>query len=372
MPDKPKVAIVHDFLLKLGGAENLLLQLLKIFPDADLFTLLYDQKGTKATFSNFNITTSFLQKHPTRSPKNFKFLLPKFPEAIERFDLSAYDLVISHSNSFAHGVITSPKTLHLCYCLSPARYLYDWKNEYLEENGLYSGLKSQIVKKILFDLRLWDQQAASRPDRYLAISEHVKKRIKKYYRLDSTVVYPAVDLEKFKANFGTHEDYYIIISRLTPYKMIDLAIEAFNQNGKSLVVIGIGEDMQRLKKMAKVNIEFLGWQSDKSLVEYLRNAKALIFPGEEDFGLTPVESLACGTPVIALKRGGVTETVREHVDGEFFIEPTSMSLDEAISKFESFSSFDAINLRKRAEHFGFEHFKNSFQEIIGKLYGKKR
>lgn len=359
-----KIAIVHDFLLKLGGAENLLQDLLKVFPNSDIYTLLYSEEGTLGKFKNYNVQPSILQ-HGKTPPKNFKTLLPRFPKAIESFDLSNYDLVISHSNSFAHGVITGASTKHICYCLSPTRYLYDWKNEYLIENDLFRGIKHHIVNKILSDLRLWDQEAATRPDKYIAISEHVRNRIRKYYRLDADVVYPAVRVEQIEPNLAEHEDYYLIISRLTPYKKIDLAVKAFNQLNKTLVIIGTGEDENRLKSIAKSNIEFLGWQSDKSIFEYLRNAKAFIFPGEEDFGLTPVESLAAGTPVIAYQKGGVVESIRDGIDGLFFDQPTAQSLVDAVKHFESGKiEFDPRSLRIRAEQFSFEKFKNHFLEAI--------
>lgn len=364
-PSKIKVAIVHDFLLKLGGAEKVLEQLLGIFPSADIFTLLYSAKGTDNRFENRNIITSSLQKNLKKTPRGFKFLLPKFAEAIERFDFSEYDLVISLSNSFAHAVITPPSTLHICYCLSPTRYLYDWKNEYLEENKLTSGLKGAVVKKILSEQRVWDQSTATRPDHYISISEHVRKRIKKYYRLDSDVLFPAVDVKNIEPNFGLPEDYYIIISRLTPYKRIDLAIEAFNETAENLIIIGSGDDLKRLKGLAKNNIEFLGWQSDDSRLEYLKYAKALIFPGEEDFGLTPVEAMACGRPVIAYKKGGVTETVRENKDGLFFEDQSKESLIEALNSFDlKQKTFDSRKIREHAEEFSLEIFKAKFINLI--------
>jgi len=365
-----KVAIVHDFLTKFGGAENLLEQILKIFPKADIYTLFYDQVGTKNRFSDRKIFTSYLQKKPKKVPKKYQLLLPKFPKAVEKFDLSEYDLVISHSNSFAHGVITGSKTLHLCYCLSPTRYLYDWKDQYLSENGYDRGFSGNIIKKIFSDLRLWDQASADRPDHYIAISKHVKNRIRKYYRLNSDICYPAVDTDKIKPNFGEHEDFYLIVSRLSPYKKIDLAIECFNQIDKNLVIIGEGSDQARLKSLAKKNIEFLGWQSDKSLFEYLRSARALIFPGEEDFGLTPIEAMASGTPVIAYNLGGVSETVIDGQTGLFFQTSTAGDLKNTIEKFEKTFIANRQKIRQQAEVFSFENFKNRFIELI-KEYDKK-
>jgi glycosyltransferase involved in cell wall biosynthesis len=364
MPNKLRIAIVHDFLLKLGGAEKVLLELLKIFPSADVYTLLYSEEGTGNRFSEYSVFSSELQKGKN-PPKGFKYLLSKFPKAIESFDLSEYNLVISLSNSFAHGVITPPSCLHICYCMSPTRYLYDWKEEYLLENNLAKGLKGAAVRKILSDLRIWDQEIASRPDHYLAISEHVRKRIKKYYRLDSRILFPPTDLSKYEPNYGLPEDYYIIISRLSAYKKIDLAVEAFNESGDSLIIIGTGEDEKRLKSLAKGNVEFLGWQSDEATREYLRYAKALIFPGEEDFGLTPVESMASGRPVIAYRKGGVTETVREGQDGVFFSEPTKESLVAALTEFDQkMKLFDSKKIRSHAEEFSLEFFKEKLIKII--------
>jgi glycosyltransferase involved in cell wall biosynthesis len=371
MPSRDKkIAIVHDFLTKIGGAENLLEQILRIFPKADIFTLFYDQQGTKNRFSKQNIFTSYLQKNPKKAPKKYQLLLPKFPKAIEKFDFSEYDLVISHSNSFAHGIITGAKTLHLCYCLSPTRYFYDWKDQYLKENNYDRSLPGNIIKKMFSDLRLWDQASADRPDHYIAISKHVEKRIKKYYRLESEICYPAVDTAKIKPNLGEHEDFYLIVSRLSPYKKIDLAIECFNQTDKNLVIIGEGSDQMRLKSLAKKNIEFLGWQSEKSLFEYLRSARALIFPGEEDFGLTPIEAMASGTPVIAYAVGGVCETVIDGQTGLFFKTPTADDLKKTIKRFEDSFVPNRQKIRQQAELFSFENFKNRFIELVNK-YDKK-
>jgi len=367
MSGKLRIAIIHDFLLKLGGAEKVLLEILKIFPSADIYTLFYSENETKSLFSKYNINCSNLQRDIKFPPRSFKYLLSQLPKAIESFDLSEYDLVISLSNSFAHGVITPPSCLHICYCMSPTRYLYDWKEEYLEENNLLRGVKGPIVRKLLSDIRIWDQTAASRPDHYLAISKCVQDRIKKYYRLESEILYPPIDIKKFNPNFGLPEDYYIIISRLSAYKKIDLAIEVFNETGDSLIIIGTGEDEKRLRRVAKGNIEFLGWQSDESTREYLRYAKALVFPGEEDFGLTPIETMASGRPVIAFRKGGVVETVRDGVDGLFFDQPTKESLLATIQKFDSMmKKFDSHSSRLRSEEFGLERFKNSLLEKINK------
>jgi glycosyltransferase involved in cell wall biosynthesis len=249
--------------------------------------------------------------------------------------------------------------------MSPTRYLYDWKDEYLAENGLNKGLKGLAVKKILSDIRIWDQEASKRPDRYIAISKHVQNRLRKYYRVDSDIVYPPTHVEEFSPHFGLPEDYYIIISRLSAYKKIDLAIEAFNETKDNLIIIGVGEDEKRLKRLANNNIEFLGWQSDEASREYLRYAKALIFPGEEDFGLTPVEAMASGRPVIAYNKGGVTETVRDGKDGVFFDQPTSNSLIEALNRFDMMAkTLNSKEICQQAEKFSFDTFKEQFLKKV--------
>lgn len=360
-----KVAIVHDFLTKIGGAEKVLLELLTIYPSAEIFTLFYDQRGTKNLFCKYNIHSSKLQKHKTKAPKYFKYLLPYYPAAIESFDLSEFDLCISLSNSFAHGVITNKNCLHVCYLLSPTRYLYDWKNEYLHENKLHGGVKTSLIQNSLSKIRLWDTLAATRPDRYISISNHVNQRLKKYYRLESDVLYPPVDVNSFKYNGYAGEDYYIIISRLSAYKNIDLAIAAFNELKKSLIIIGTGEDYHRLKEMSDSNIEFLGWQSDLSVREYLFHAKALIFPGEEDFGLTPIEAMSSGRPVIAYRKGGVTETIRDGISGLFFDQPNKNSLIEAVKKFEvKQKNFNYQKIRCLADQFDRTVFSEKFVNLI--------
>jgi glycosyltransferase involved in cell wall biosynthesis len=357
-----KIAIVCDFLTKFGGAERVLLALHKIYPDAPIHCLLYDETGTKGKFKECNIIQSSLKNSPWFLKKRIKFLLPKLPRVIEEFDLSGYDLVVSSSNSFAHGVITKPTTCHISYCHSPMRYAWDWYNEYLAENNIGYGLKGLIVRKVLHNIRIWDKVSADRVDYWIANSENSKNRISKYYQKDATVIYPPVDVEKieFSSNQG---DYYLIVSRLEPYKKIKLAVEAFNKSGKELYIIGEGSEYAELKEIAKDNIKLLGWQSDESMHNYLKNARAFIFPGEEDFGITPVEAMAAGKPVIAFDKGGVKESVIENETGIFFKEENADSLAEAIIKFEKMT-FDPQQCRERAEHFSEKNFKENFKKFV--------
>lgn len=363
-----KIAIVHEFLLKIGGAEKVLLSLLKLYPNADIFTFLYDNAKTQGLFKNRKIITSNLQNNILFNKKP-KFLLSKYPKAIEEFDLSDYDIVISISSSFAHGVITKPKTFHICYCNSPMRYVWDWYFNYLSENHLDRGIKSLFIRNILHKIRIWDKVSADRVDLWIANSKNVSDRIKKYYRKNSKIIFPPVETARIQMSETIPDSYYVIVSRLEPYKKIDLAIKAFNQNKKQLIIIGLGSQLNKLKKISNKNIEFLGWQSNKSVYEYLRNSKGLIFPGEEDFGITPIEAMACGRPVVAYSKGGVLETVIDNKTGVFFDEETVESLNGAIDKLEeNYTDFFPSACRAQSEKFSEECFNNNINETINAGY----
>jgi len=366
-----KIAIVHEFLTKIGGAEKVLLELHKIYPEAPIFTLLYDEEGTSSKFSDCEIISSSLKKYPAFLRRRTKLFLPKLAQAVEEFDFSGYDIVISSSNSFAHGILTKPATFHICYCHSPMRYAWDWYHEYMIENHIGFGIKGLYIRKVLHDLRVWDKVSSQRVDFWIANSKNVSDRIEKYYQKKSKIICPPVSIDKITPSDNVPDDYYVVISRLEPYKKVDLAISGFNQSGRSLVIIGTGSDETRLKRMAKNNIEFLGWQSDTAVYEYLRNGKALIFAGEEDFGLTPVESMACGRPVIALKRGGTLETVIEGKTGVFFDQETAESLNEAVLKLEkNYTDFTPANCRKQAEKFSSREFEEQLKLTIDEEYEK--
>lgn len=361
-----KIALVHDFLTKIGGAEKVFLEIIKLYPEAQIFTLLYDEEGTKGLFKEKNIITSSLQEKPVFLRKRPKLMFARLAQAIEEFDFTGYDLVISDSNSFAHGAITRPETPHICYCYSPMRYAWDWTNEYAEENHIGFGLLGLYIRKKISDLRQWDFFARERVDYWIAISKNVQKRISKYYRKESIVIYPPVDVQRFQLNKEPRSDFYLVVSRLSPYKKIDVVVEAFNKLGKQLKVVGEGSDLTRLKNMAKNNVEFRGWQDDKTVTKLMANAKAFIFPGEEDFGLTPVEAMASGTPVIGLDKGGTTETIIEKESGIFF-DGTVENLIEKVNTFEN-TKFDLNFLRRHAEKFSTERFAKEFTTTIDKCY----
>lgn len=365
-----KIALVCDFLTKFGGAQQVLLAMHELYPDAPIHCLLYDEKGTMGKFSNAKIVPSTLQKSALR--KHPKFLLPKFASAVEEFDFSGYDVVISSSDSFAHGVITKPSTFHLCYCHTPMRYAWDWASEYLAENNIGFGLKGLAVRTIIHNLRVWDRVAADRVDHYLANSENVRKRIAKYYKTESEVLFPPVDLEGIKPTGKPHEGFYLIVSRIEPYKKIKLAVEAFKDSKQKLIIVGEGSELDYLKSIASDNVEFVGAKYDEELYKYFQDAKAFIFPGEDDFGITPVESMAAGRPVIAFRKGGTLETVIENKTGLFFDEATSESLKVAVKEMEEhYDEFSPEACRKQAESFSKKAFQESLKKAVEDGYQKQ-
>jgi len=366
-----RIALIHDFLVEFGGAEKVLLDLLKLYPKADLYTLFYDQKKLGEFFDKYDPKTSFLQKFPKFL--RGAYLRPLSPMAIESFNLNSYDLIISNCNSFAKGVITPPKTIHICYCHSPTRYLWDYSHRYCREHRL-TGIKGAIAKPLLSYLRLWDREAAGRVDFFLANSENVAQRIKKFYRASSQVVYPGVDTKKFKIN--KKSDYFIIISRLSKYKKIDLAIKAFNRLNDRLLIIGAGPERRRLETMSRKNIQFLGFKPDQVVRSYYSRARALIHPQEEDFGLTPIEAMASGTPVIAYHRGGALESIKENKTGLFFKKQTAEDLVKAIERFKRTEKrFDQRKIKEYSQRFSTDRFNKEFSIKVKELcnkYVKKR
>ncbi|MDO9390374.1 MAG: glycosyltransferase [bacterium] len=367
----PKVAIVHDYLTQYGGAERVLEMLLKIFPGADLYTLVR-QKGDGLLEEHLNIEqakTSFVQSLPGSPWGQFREYLGFMPVAVESFDFTGYDIVISSSSAWAKGAITDPRTWHLCYLHSPMRFVWDWYHQTLKEHAWPLRL---LLKSMLSSIRRWDVMSSQRPDLIIANSREVQKRISKYYRRDSLVLHPAVDTEFFvPQNDGGSSDYYLVVSRLKPYKRVDLAVQAFNLTGRALVVVGDGSEMKRLKRMALSNVRFAGKVSDRQLLDYYQNCRALIFPTLEDFGLTPLEAQCCGKPVIAYGRGGALETVVEGKTGTFFYQQTVESLIEAIRRFEK-TGFDREQIRKHAWSFNQESFIRQLKKIVDVEYAKFR
>jgi glycosyltransferase involved in cell wall biosynthesis len=361
-----KTALVYDRVNKWGGAERVLLALHEMFPDAPMYTSVY-VKGMAAWADVFpQVHTSFLQKLPF-AKSNHEWFAPLMPVAFEQFNFDDYDLVISVTSEAAKGIITKPHTKHVCYCLTPTRYLWSGYDDYFKGLPL-KGVAGPFVKY----LKNWDKVAAHRPDKMIAISTEVRERIKKYYQRDSELVYPPVDIEKFqikksnikmKTKNAKFEKYFLIVSRLVSYKKVDLAIQAFNDLGLPLVIIGKGKEERKLKSIAKKNIKFEGFVDDDVLPLYYQNANALIFPQEEDFGIVPVEAQAAGIPVIAYNKGGALDTVIDGKTGLFFEEQTANSLKQAVKK------FDKMSIRKEdcvgnAKKFTKEKFKNNFLKSL--------
>jgi glycosyltransferase involved in cell wall biosynthesis len=358
-----KIAIVHDFLNQFGGAERVAKVLHELFPKAPIYTLLSDQKKLAGEFTDAKIVSSNLQNKPKFLRRRHKLLLPFFPVAIEQFDLSDYDVVISSSGAWSKGIITKPETRHICYCHSPMRFVWDWYYNYLRENKI-GKLKKLILYPLINYLRVWDRISAKRVDLWLANSQHTARRLKKYYRVDSKIVYPPVDVKHFEVT-RDNAGYFLVVSRLSPYKRVDLAVKAFNQLGMHLVVIGTGEQEKQLKKMANKNIEFLGFKPDDVVKEYYQNCRGFIFCGEDDFGITPVEAMACGKPVVAYRKGGCLETIVEGVSGEFFDEETPKSLVGAVKKLiQNGKQYDPVKIRKQAEKFSKEKFKEEILKVV--------
>jgi len=366
MLDNKKIALVHYWLIGMRGGERIVECLCKVFPDIDIYTLIYDKNKISNIINSKNIYTSFLQKMPF-SKKHHQVYLPFMPVAVEQFDLSNYDIVISSESGIAKGVITKPETCHICYCNTPMRYLWSMYFEYLK-NEKINFIKRNFIKAFFNYLRVWDLATSFRVDYFISNSDNVRKRVLKYYKRDSRVIYPPVPINEFKFS-EKKEDYYLIVSQLIPYKRIDLAVEAFNELNKSLIIIGDGPERRRLERKAGKNIKFLGWQEDKVLKEYYSNARAFIFPGEEDFGITPVEAQASGTPVIGYGKGGLLETVIDGVTGIFFNEQNVGSLVEAVKRFEKLEhNINSSNIRKNSKRFDISIFENEIKSFIIEKY----
>ncbi|MEW5952058.1 MAG: glycosyltransferase family 4 protein [Elusimicrobiota bacterium] len=358
-----KIAIIHDWLVTYAGAERVLEQIIDLFPESDLFSLIDFLPENKRFFiKNKKVNTSFIQYLPFAKAK-YRSYLPLFPTAIESFDLSEYDLIISVSHCVAKGVKIKSGQKHICVCCSPVRYAWDLREQYLSEAKLDSGIKKIIADKILDYIKEWDIRTINRVTDYIAISKYISDRIKNNYNKESSVIYPPVDINKFEL-CAKKENFYLTASRMVPYKKIPLIAEAFSKMpDKKLVVIGDGPEFEKVKKVLGRNIELLGYQEDNVLKEYMKKAKAFVFAAEEDFGIVPVEAQACGTPVIAYGKGGALETVVDGVSGTFFKEQTVESIISAVNSFEKMS-FDPIKIRKNSERFSIDRFKKEFLNFV--------
>ncbi len=354
------VALVHDMLTQYGGGEKVLKALAEKYPDAPIFTLIYDEKKLGHIFPKERINTSFLQKMPMAKEK-YKWYLPLMPYAIEHLDLSDFDLIISSSSAFAKGIITNPESVHICYCHTPTRYLWIDSQKYIK-NLRYNEAVKKIISLFLTRLRLWDMLSVNRVDKFIANSGNVKSRIKKYYGRDSEVIYPPVETNNFSIA-KEKGNYFLAGGRLVPYKKFDLIIKAFNKLDIPLKIFGIGLEMENLMKKANKNIEFLGFITEKEKQKLYSEALAFINPQEEDFGITLVESMASGTPVIAYHRGGSKEALKEHIAGEFFYEQTWESLAEKIVNFDK-NKYNSELIKQEAEKFNVEEFKRRIGEAV--------
>jgi glycosyltransferase involved in cell wall biosynthesis len=360
-----QVALVHDFLLDVRGAERVFLALCDLFPQADLFTAVYDERGTEGRFAARRPTTSFLQRmHP--DARTFRALLPLYPYAMEALDLRGYDLVISSSSAWAHGVIADADAVHVCYCHNPFRYAWNAREATLAK---YDPLRRAALGFVFQRWRQWDWIAAQRVDQYAANSETTRKRVKRYFGREATVLYPPVETERFAP--GPVGDEFVVLSELMPHKRIDLAIAAFNELRLPLTVVGNGPDARRLRRMAGPTIRFTGRVSDAEAAALLSSARALVVTATEEFGIAAVEAQAAGRPVIALREGGVRETVLEGETGLFFDRAQPAALVEAVRGFDP-AAFDPDAGMANAQRFDVAHFRHGLRSLVERAIESER
>lgn len=356
-----KLALVHDYLSQDGGAERVLLALQTMWPDAPTYVWFYNKENFAGTFEGKDIRTSFVQNLPF-GVSHYQWYLPLLPMATERHDLSEFDVVVSSASSFAKGIITRPDTLHICYCHTPTRYLWTDTHEYVDSLPYNTLIKKFIIPPVISRLRLWDQLSTTRVDHFVANSRTVQARIWKYYRRESTVIYPPVALDYF-AIAPTVENYFVTGGRLVPYKKMELVIRVFNRLKWPLKIFGTGPELKRLREIARPNIKFLGKITDEEKAALMARAQAFIHPQIEDFGITPIESMAAGRPVIAFAKGGALESIVPDETGVFFHRQTWEDLLDTVLHFDS-SRFDPERIRNHALQFGAEAFKEKMQRFV--------
>ena len=364
-----KKALIHDWFSTYAGAEKCIESFTDIWDDFEIYSLIDFLSGTDRDkiLKGKRAHTSFIQKLPFAKDK-YRNYLPLFPLAIEQFDLSDYDVVLSSSHAVAKGVLTHSNQLHIAYVHTPIRYAWDLYHQYLRESGLDRGLKGMLAKYFLHKIRLWDASTANRVDHYVANSRYIARRIKKTYGKPSDVIYPPVDVDKFTLR-EAKEEFYLTASRMVPYKKVDLIVEAFSQTDKRLLVIGDGPDMAKIKSKASKNVELLGFASDETMADLMGRAKAFVFAAEEDFGITPVEAQACGTPVICFGRGGARETVRDGESGLYFMEQNAKELLAAVAKFEqNYDKFEPVKIRENSLKFSRARFEAEIKSYVEKKY----
>lgn len=362
-----KVALAHDYLNQYGGAERVLEQLHDLYPDAPIYTSMYDPSIMPAAYRSWDIRTSFMQRLPFVTKRHQAYLMA-YPIAFESFDLSAYDVVISNSSAFCKGVVTGPSTMHISYCLTPMRWVWRYR-DYVDRERL-GGVARALLPPLIHYLRVWDAMASSRVDRYIAISSAVAARIRKYYRRNPEIIYPPVDTAQFPAA-GPLGDYYMTAGRMTPYQRKDLIVDAFRDLGRPVKIVGDGRDRARLQARATPNIEFPGWVDDRTLRDLYANCRGYLFPGEEDFGIAPVEAQAAGKPVIAYAAGGALDTVIDGETGVLFARQTPADLADAVRRFETLS-FDPDRIRQNAERFSSQVFRERFSSFVERAYQEWR
>jgi glycosyltransferase involved in cell wall biosynthesis len=359
------VAIVHYWFVARRGGEQVVDELCRLYPQADVYTLVHDPEALSETVRGHRLTSSFLQRLPW-ARRLYQKYLPLAPLALEQFDLGGYDLVISSESGPAKGVLTRPDALHVCYCHTPMRYLWDMAPEYRARAGR---LTRWLMVPAAHYLRLWDQASAARVDHFVANSRHVASRIRKYYRRRAHVIHPPVDTDFFTPGPVDREDYYLLLGQLVAYKRPDVAVRAFSGSGRRLLVVGEGEMERTLRREAGPEVEFAGRLSREKVREHLQRCRALVFPGREDFGMVPVEAMACGTPVIALGAGGALETVVEGDTGFFFQTQEPEALLTAVQKFENQGvGLDAHGISRHAAEFGRQAFRSSFEAFVSKVW----
>ncbi|WP_299225123.1 glycosyltransferase family 4 protein [uncultured Campylobacter sp.] len=364
-----KKALIHDWFSTYAGAEKCVESFTDIWDDFEIYSLIdfLSDADRNKILKGKRAHTSFIQKLPFAKDK-YRNYLPLFPLAIEQFDLSSYDVVLSSSHAVAKGVLTHSNQLHIAYVHTPIRYAWDLYHQYLRESGLDRGLKGMLAKYFLHKIRLWDASTANRVDHYVANSRYIARRIQKTYGKPSDVIYPPVDVDKFTLR-EAKEEFYLTASRMVPYKKIDLIVEAFSQTDKKLLVIGDGPDMAKIKSKAGKNVELLGFASDETMADLMGRAKAFVFAAEEDFGITPVEAQACGTPVICFGRGGARETVLDGESGLYFMEQNTKELLAAVAKFEqNYDKFEPVKIRENSLKFSRARFETEIKSYVEKKY----
>jgi glycosyltransferase involved in cell wall biosynthesis len=362
-----KIALVHDYLNQYGGAERVLEELHELYPEAPIYTSMYSPSAMPDSYRKMDVRTSFMQRLPGVTSHHQQYL-PLYPLAFESFSLDDYDVVLSNSSAFCKGVVTGPQTLHICYCLTPMRWVWDYRG-YVERENL--GRLSRLgLPPLISTLRTWDITTVNGVDEFIAISRSVAARIRKYYRRDSVVIYPPVRTELF-AGGGQPGDYYLVVSRLIPYKRIDLAVDAFNQLGLPLKVVGDGRDRAALQARARPNVQFLGRVPEAELGELFRGCRGFLFPGEEDFGIAPVEAQAAGRPVIAYAAGGALDTIVDGVSGVLFAEKTADSLAAAVRRLEGLA-LDPQQITKNARRFDRAVFREQLDHFVREAYVRHR